>query len=425
MLRLIGFVTGLALLLVGCGGGGAGGDGASYTVGGAVTGLTGSGLVLRNNGGGDLAVSASGVFTFATKIANGAAYTVTVYTQPAIPSQTCVVTNGSGTMGSSNVTNVTVSCTLLNGFTGFISGPYIYTDIGALVASSGPDVFDGAGGFSGSYVRNVSGVISSGPFSGTYTAAAGGVMTLNGLDGGVSTDGNTILFADLFAGGSPYVDVEIKQGQTNFTNADFIGTYQLASISTNADASSWLALTADGMGTYSGTVDRNDAGVITSGAVTGTYTVAADGSLTIAPAGGSPFTGGISADGKSLVLSQLTAAQPAEFAVGIKQGRSDFTIANVIGTYVIIYFDGYADILLTLTFDGAGLFQGTGTLNDAGTISSIPVTGAYTVAADGSLTLTVTGESSFTGGVSADGNTLMFTDLNAGNRVSILFGVRR
>src|ERR1700681_4187479 len=54
MLCSIGLVTGLALLLVACGGGGGGNAGppppATYTVGGTVTGLTGSGLVLQNGG---------------------------------------------------------------------------------------------------------------------------------------------------------------------------------------------------------------------------------------------------------------------------------------------------------------------------------------------------------------------------------------
>jgi len=65
--------------------------------------------------------------------------------------------------------------------------------------------------------------------------------------------------------------------------------------------------------------------VITNGAVSGTYSVAADGALTMTPASGSPLSGGISADGKTLVLSQLTAGQPSAFAVGIKQGQTNFT----------------------------------------------------------------------------------------------------
>jgi hypothetical protein len=63
--------------------------------------------VLRNNGGGDLAVSAAGAFTFAARVNAGAAYAVTVATQPA--GQTCSVANGSGT-ASAQVSNVNVSC---------------------------------------------------------------------------------------------------------------------------------------------------------------------------------------------------------------------------------------------------------------------------------------------------------------------------
>jgi 6-phosphogluconolactonase len=95
----------------GGGGGGGGGGGATYTIGGMVTGLTGSGLVLQNNGGGDLTVSAAGAFTFTAGLAYGAAYAVTVKTQPSSPTQNCVVTNGSGTVGTANVTNVAVVCT--------------------------------------------------------------------------------------------------------------------------------------------------------------------------------------------------------------------------------------------------------------------------------------------------------------------------
>lgn len=98
----------------GSGGGGGGGGGtptpASYTLGGTVAGLSGTGLVLQNNGGDNLAVSANGGFTFATSLADGASYAVTVLTQPANPAQTCTVTNGSGTIPSANVTNVAVAC---------------------------------------------------------------------------------------------------------------------------------------------------------------------------------------------------------------------------------------------------------------------------------------------------------------------------
>ena len=83
----------------------------NYTVGGTVSGLSGSGLVLKDNGGNNLAVSANGPFTFTAALASGTAFSVTVLTQPTNPSQSCVVTSGSGTLSSSNVTNVSVTCT--------------------------------------------------------------------------------------------------------------------------------------------------------------------------------------------------------------------------------------------------------------------------------------------------------------------------
>jgi hypothetical protein len=112
--------------LAGCGGGGGIGKptppppAQTYTVGGAATGLAGSGLVLQNNAGDDLAVAASGTFKFATALAGGTAFNVTVKIQPNTPTQTCAVTNAAGTVGSANVTNVTVTCTT-NTYT--IAGP--------------------------------------------------------------------------------------------------------------------------------------------------------------------------------------------------------------------------------------------------------------------------------------------------------------
>jgi Galactose binding lectin domain len=82
----------------------------TFTVAGTVSGLTGTGLVLQDNAGDDLAVSASGAFVFATGLASGATFTVSVKTQPSTPAQTCTVSGGSGTIGGANVTSVAVNC---------------------------------------------------------------------------------------------------------------------------------------------------------------------------------------------------------------------------------------------------------------------------------------------------------------------------
>src|SRR6202790_5848273 len=78
-----------AMLLFACGGGGSSAPMTTYTVGGVVTGLSGSGLMLQNNGGTGLAVSASGPFTFMGGLGSGAAYAVTVAAQPSAPAQYC------------------------------------------------------------------------------------------------------------------------------------------------------------------------------------------------------------------------------------------------------------------------------------------------------------------------------------------------
>ena len=81
----------------------------SFTIGGTVSGLTGSGLVLQNNALDNLSISTNGTFAFATPVASGGNYAVTVLTQPASPSQTCTVSNGSGTVSDADVA-VTIQC---------------------------------------------------------------------------------------------------------------------------------------------------------------------------------------------------------------------------------------------------------------------------------------------------------------------------
>jgi 6-phosphogluconolactonase len=97
----------VAGLLAACGGGDD--TPATYPVGGTVAGLLGTGLVLRNNGGDELAVGADGSFTFAAPLAAGEAYAVTVGAQPAAPDQKCSVQQGSGSVGGA-VADVAVVC---------------------------------------------------------------------------------------------------------------------------------------------------------------------------------------------------------------------------------------------------------------------------------------------------------------------------
>jgi sugar lactone lactonase YvrE len=141
----------LSIALSACGGGGGGGGsgpgsgggtpggGTTYTVGGTVAGLSGT-VVLQNNGGNDLTLSANGGFTFTMPVATGRGYSVTVLTQPA--GQTCVIANGTGTVSRANVTGVTVTCSSnpsLALFAGNIGGPGGSADgVGAEARFSAP-----------------------------------------------------------------------------------------------------------------------------------------------------------------------------------------------------------------------------------------------------------------------------------------------
>ncbi|MCQ4163278.1 choice-of-anchor Q domain-containing protein [Tahibacter harae] len=83
---------------------------AQYAIGGTVTGLAGSGLVLLLGGNEALPIQANGTFAFGTTLTSGSPYAVTVGTQPSLPPQACVVVNGSGTVGNSDIGNVVIHC---------------------------------------------------------------------------------------------------------------------------------------------------------------------------------------------------------------------------------------------------------------------------------------------------------------------------
>jgi len=101
----------------------------TFTIGGTVSGLLGSGLTLQNNGGDNLSVNGTGTvnFTFATPLLAGATYAVTILNQPSSPAQNCVIANGSATV-SGVVNNVQISCpqpkfSVGGNVTGLVVGP--------------------------------------------------------------------------------------------------------------------------------------------------------------------------------------------------------------------------------------------------------------------------------------------------------------
>jgi uncharacterized delta-60 repeat protein len=86
----------------------------SYTLGGTVTGLLGSGLILTNLSTNDLEIMADGTFAFAQNFGSGSRYEVRVAAQPTGPGQFCSVSNGSGIIVDSDVTDIEVTCEALS-----------------------------------------------------------------------------------------------------------------------------------------------------------------------------------------------------------------------------------------------------------------------------------------------------------------------
>jgi sugar lactone lactonase YvrE len=155
----------------------------TYTVGGSVTGLVGSGLVLQDNLGDNLPISGNGAFTFATALNNGSPYSVTVLSSPL--AQNCAVTEGGGTVATANVTSVLVSCTTIPSYE--LSVTEIGSGSGTVTSSAGAiSCIDTNGSVTGQCSDSY---LSGSPV--TLTAAATGTSTFLGWGGACAASGTS------------------------------------------------------------------------------------------------------------------------------------------------------------------------------------------------------------------------------------------
>jgi len=211
----------------------------SFTVGGSIGRLSGT-VVLQNNGGDNLAISAQtfSAFTFGTRLVYGSSYSVTVSSQPS--GQTCTVSNGKGTI-TRNVTDIEVLCSTdtysVGGNVSGLSGTVVLQNNGSdnlSISSNGSFTFNteladgisysvtvysqpsgqtctvtnGSGTISGSNVANVSVTCSTA----TSFSVGGSIIGLSGtvvlqLNGGnnltISSSGS-FTFASTLSNGTAY-----------------------------------------------------------------------------------------------------------------------------------------------------------------------------------------------------------------------------
>ncbi len=224
----------------------------NFALGGSVGGLVGSGLVLQNNGGDDLPISADGPFTFATRLAAGTAYNVAVLTQPTSPSQTCTVSRSSGSIANADIADVAVTCaTGQFSIRGYVSG---LTGAGLVLQNNGGNDLsianDGAFAFGNRLidgatytvtvrtqpagqnciVRNPSGTIRGRDVSNVEVACAANRFSIGGRVNGLAGSGlvvqlnrgndlsivssGTFAFATALQSGTAY-EVSVRRQPTN------------------------------------------------------------------------------------------------------------------------------------------------------------------------------------------------------------------
>jgi 6-phosphogluconolactonase (cycloisomerase 2 family) len=367
-----------------------------YTVGGTVSGLSGAGLVLKNNGGDSLNVSASGGFSFATALTNSMAYAVTVGAQPAY--QTCTVSNGSGTVSGANVTNVAVSCTTnqytIGGSVGGLSGSLILKDNGGdnlILAANGNFAFattlqngagysvtvgvqptnqtctvaNGSGTVSGANVTNVAVTCTANHYSigGSVSGLSGGGLVLkdNGGDSLVVAANGNFTFATALLSGAGYsVTVGTQPTNQTCTVANGGGTVSGANV-TNV-AVNCTANTYTIGGTVSG---LNGAGLVLKNNGADSLNISASGNFTFA-----------TALNNGAAYSVSVGTQPAYQTCTVSNGSGTVSAANVTNVAVSCTDNHY-----TIGGSASGVTAAGLVLQDNGGDSlNVPANGNFTFA---------------------------------------------
>ena len=81
----------------------------AFTIGGTVNGMTGTDIIIQNNGGENLTVSGNESFTFPNTLFNGETFNITILQHST--AQTCFVENESGIIANEIVSNISIVCT--------------------------------------------------------------------------------------------------------------------------------------------------------------------------------------------------------------------------------------------------------------------------------------------------------------------------
>lgn len=322
----------------------------TFTIGGTVSGLNpAASVTLLDNGANSLKVSANGSFTFTTALATGATYSVTVGTQPT--GETCTVTNGSGTVGSANVTNVAVACAGATTFTiggtvsGLISGRSVtLLDNGTnslSVTANGSFTFTTALASGATYSVTV-GTQPTGETC-TITNGSGTVGSANVTNVAVSCTANKYTIGGTVSGLNPSTSVTLLDNGANSltvsANGAFTFTTSIASGATyNVTVSTQPTGETCSVTNGSGTVgSANVTNVAVACATPKAYTIggtvsglSASTSVTLLDNGGNSLT--VSANGGFTFTTPLVSGSTYSVTVGTEPTGETCTVTNGSGT---------------------------------------------------------------------------------------------
>jgi hypothetical protein len=273
----VGIAIAVALALAACHG-----SDATYSVGGDISFQNGTGTaVLKLNGANDIAINGDGSFKFDHKLLTDETYNVQVVDV----SDRCTVQSGAGTMGKSNVTNVSISCTPQSSLNFTLTG----------IRSA-----------------NLSGELENPPVTTSATGVGGVILKPASLQitGGVTLSGLTPVL------------VRIHQAPTGDPTAD-------------GSAIITLVVASDGLTAVvppNTALDTNQLASLLAGELYFNVTTVANASGEIR--GPIELQGGVAASVASLDASQVRPTPPVSTATGIGTLLADQATGRILITYI-------------------------------------------------------------------------------------------
>lgn len=279
-----------------------------------------------------------------------------------------------------------------------------------------------------SWNNGAGGVLSDSAPEIAYTVDAARRMTWPGggafnAQGGIASDGSVATISSIGDTGWPGLAILVRQRGT-FDLSSLEDTYHLNGfcIDDSSDVALWGTVTFDGLGGATEELSGNANGVVVgpTPSTAQTYTVTADGTVTLTVGNlNTPNQGGILMGGDLVVLSGPTDGEAPCLLVLIR--HSDSASASVLsGDYHIGAFLAEANAPPPppppnfSSFTGTGSADGVSTvstntggrINIDGVVGPFPATmtnDSYTVAADGTLSVTIAG-TTLVGAVSPSGD---------------------